>query len=102
MAPKCMQGDWVEIYYRVLDPALRPGDLPPETQKVPLECRISGWALAPGETGREIEIRTPADRRVKGTLAAINPGYKHTFGSAVPELSSIGAELRSLLEEGER
>lgn len=102
MAPKCLEGAWVEIHYIVLDPASRPGDLPPETRKVPLECRMNGWALSSKEIGREVEIRTPAGRIVKGALTRINPGYEHTFGSVVPELSGIGAELRSLLREGER
>ncbi len=102
MAQKCPQGAWVEIYYLVLDPASRPGDLPPETRKVALECRINGWALSSKEMGEEIEIRTPANRRVKGTLTRINPGYEHTFGPAVPELSHIGTELRTLLKEEER
>ncbi|HOA36335.1 MAG TPA: 2-amino-4-oxopentanoate thiolase subunit OrtA [Bacillota bacterium] len=102
MTDKCRQGDWVEIHYIVLDPASRSGDLPPETRKVPLECRINGWALSPKKIGEEIEIRTPANRTVKGTLARINPGYEHSFGPAVRELSSIGSELRVMLKEGER
>jgi hypothetical protein len=102
MAKKCQQGAWVEIHYLVLDPASRPGDLPPETRKVPLECRLNGWALSSKETGEEIEIRTPANRTVKGTLTRINPGYEHTFGPAVPELSGIGPELRAMLKEGGR
>ena len=98
---KCQQGDWGEIHYIVLDPASRSGDLPAETRKVPLECRINGWALSSKRIGEEIEIRTPANRTVKGTLVRINPGYEHTFGPAVPELSYIGAELRAMLREGE-
>ena len=102
MAEKCREGAWVEIHYLVLDPASRPEDLPPETKKVPLECRINGWALGAGEMGRVVEIRTPAGRRVRGTLTGINPGYGHTFGPAVPELSAIGPELRAMLGEGSR
>ncbi|NLA27486.1 MAG: 2-amino-4-ketopentanoate thiolase [Firmicutes bacterium] len=102
MAEKCHKGDRVEIYILLLDPASRPAELPPETRKVPLECRISGWALSSKEIGEEIEISTSANRRVKGTLTRINPGYDHTFGPAVPELSAIGTELRNLLKEEER
>lgn len=102
MAEKCPAGAWVEIRNLVLDPASRPEDLPPETRKVPLEYRLNGWALRAGETGREMEIRTPAGRRVTGILTRINPGYEHTFGPAVPELSAVGPELRAMLKEGER
>lgn len=100
MAEKCREGAWVEIHYLILDPASRPEDLPPETRKVPLECRINGWALSAGEVGGSIEIRTPAHRRVKGTLTRVDPGYEHTFGPAVPGLSAIGPELRTALKEG--
>ena len=99
MVEKCNQSDWVEIHYLVLDAVSRPAELPPETRKVPLECRINGWALSSKEIGEEVEIRTPANRRIKGTLTRIKPGYAHTFGQAVPELSHIGTELRKMLKE---
>lgn len=102
MAEKCRQGAWVEIHYLVLDPASRSGNLPPDTKKVPFECRINGWALSAKAIGEEIEIRTPAHRTVKGRLTRINPGYGHTFGPAIPELAAIGRELRTMLKEGNR
>jgi hypothetical protein len=100
LAKGCSKGQWVEIHYTVLKPEERSEGVPDDTKKVPMECWIKGWALSLGETGDEIQIKTPANRIVKGILTEINPGYSHTFGPAVPELSSIGQELRSMLREG--
>jgi hypothetical protein len=55
--------------------------------------------MSSGKVGEEIEIRTPANRIVKGTLTRVNPGYTHSFGPSVPELSTIGQELRAMLKE---
>jgi hypothetical protein len=96
----CNKGEWVEIHYVVLTPEERSEGVPGDTKKVPMECWIKGWALGPGEIGEETQIKTPANRIVKGTLTEINPGYSHTFGPSVPELSSIGQELRAMLKEG--
>ena len=52
--------------------------------------------MAPGETA---EIITPAGRRLRGTLAAVNPAYTHGFGAPLPELSGIGGEVRAMLRE---
>lgn len=100
MSDTCKQGDWVEVHYIVLTPEQRSPDVPEDTKKVPLECWVKGWALTDGKVGETIEIRTPANRVVKGTLTRVNPGYTHSFGPAVPELLSIGQELRAMLKEG--
>ncbi|QUL97669.1 MAG: 2-amino-4-ketopentanoate thiolase [Candidatus Fermentithermobacillus carboniphilus] len=100
MACGCRRGDWVEIHNVILQPEERSRDVPDDTKKVPLEAWIKGWALEDGEIGQEVEIRTPAGRRVKGTLTRVNPGYTHTFGPAIPELSNIGKKLRAMLREG--
>ncbi len=100
MTKKCTEGDWVEIHYVVLEPEERTGDIPADTQKVPLECWIKGWAEEEGALGERVTIRTPADRHVEGTLTRINPEYTHTFEPCASELSAIGQELRSTLKEG--
>lgn len=100
LSEACKQGEWVEIHYVVLKPEERSHDVPDDTKKVPLQCWIKGWALSSGTTGGQIEIRTPANRIVKGTLTRVNPGYAHTFGPGVPELSSVGRELKAMLKEG--
>ncbi len=100
MPKTCNEGQWVEIHSVILDPQERSPDVPDDTKKVPLESWIKGWALGPGTVGREIEIKTPANRVVKGTLIRVNPGYTHTFGPGVPELSTVGQELRAMLKGG--
>jgi hypothetical protein len=97
----CKKGEWVEIHYVVLTPEERSPDVPEDTKKVPLECWIKGWALTDGTVGEPVEIRTPANRTVKGTLTRVNPGYTHSFGPSVPELLYIGQELRAMLKEDE-
>lgn len=97
---ECKKGDWVEIHYIVLEARERTGDIPEDTQKVPLECWIKGWAVEEGSLGEKITIETPAHRHVEGTLTRINPEYTHTFGPYARELSTIGKELRKALKEG--
>lgn len=99
MADACKEGQWVEVYSVVLKPEERSKDVPSDTKQVPFECWIKGWALSPATIGTKMSVKTPAGRVVKGTLTRINPGYTHTFGPGVPELSGIGQELRSMLKE---
>lgn len=84
----------------VLTPEQRSEDVPSDTKEVPMECWIRGWALKPGKIGDEIQIRTPSNRLVKGTLSNPVPSYSHTFGPSIPELSAIGQELRAMFKEG--
>lgn len=101
MSNTCKQGEWVEIHYVVLLAGERSPDVPEDTKKVPLECWVKGWALSSGTVGEPVEIRTPANRVVKGTLTRVNPGYTHSFGPSVPELLPVGQELRAMLKEDE-
>ena len=80
---------------------LRPGErapqIPDDTKAVPLEMRVKGFLAAPAALGEEAEIITPAGRRLRGALNEVNPPYTHGFGPPIPELSSIGQEVRALL-----
>jgi len=93
------KGAWVEIHGVVLAAGERADNVPEDTKRVPLEMRVKGFLLAPGRAGDEVEILTPAGRRLRGTLTAVNPAYAHGFGAPVPELSTIGAEVKTLLRE---
>ncbi len=90
-------GTWVEIHAIVLPPGERAPQTPPDTQQVPLEMRAKGLLIEPAALGDDVEIATPAGRRLRGRLAAVNPGYDHGFGPPVPELLPIGREARALL-----
>ena len=91
------KGTWVEIHTVVLKASERAPQVPEDTRKVPLELRVKGFLLAPASTGEDAEIETPSGRRLRGKLVQVNPAYTHSFGAPIPELSSIGREVRALL-----
>lgn len=93
------QGSWVEIHKIALEAGERTAQLPEDTRKVPLELRVKGFLLAAAALGDEGEIETLTGRRLRGRLTAINPAYSHSFGPPIPELSSIGGEVRIILRQ---
>jgi len=101
---KAKTGDWVQIRSTVLEAGERAPQVPPDTQAVPLEMRLKGFAVTGASPGEEIVIKTLAGRVARGTLVDVNPGYPHGFGKPVPELLSVGPELRRILcgEEGSK
>jgi len=99
MTQRVEKGTWVEIHCIVLPAGERAPQVPEDTQQVPLEMRVKGLLIESAVLGEDAEIETPAGRRLRGILAAINPAYNHSFGHPIPELSAIGGELRSILRE---
>ena len=97
MTETAMTGQWVQIHSVILKPGGRAPQVPPDTQAHPLEMWVKGYAVKDGELGQQIEVRTVTGRLATGTLVAIEPGYAHGYGKPVPELQSIGQELRRLL-----
>jgi hypothetical protein len=97
MAQKAEKNTWVEIHRTALKPGERAPQVPPDTQKVPLEMKVKGFLARDAAIGDEVEVITPVGRRVAGTLTAINPAYTHQFGPPIAELSPIGGELREIL-----
>lgn len=97
MGEMIAKGAWVEIHSVVLAAGERASNIPEDTQRVPLEMRVKGFLLAPAQSGEDVEILTPAGRRLRGTLTAVNPPYAHGFGAPISELSTIGAEVKALL-----
>jgi len=94
-------GTWVEIHAIVLAAGERAPQVPDDTRQVPLEMRAKGFLLRDARPGDEVEIRTPAGRRLRGTLDRINPGYDHSFGPPIPALSHIADEVRMRLADDE-
>jgi hypothetical protein len=90
-------GSWVQIHTVVLEPHERTAHLPPETRAVALEMTAKGFLLEAADIGQDVAIRTPAGRRIRGTLSAALPAYEHSFGAPVPELVPVGGELRDRL-----
>jgi 2-amino-4-ketopentanoate thiolase alpha subunit len=87
-------GTWVEVGRTVLSAEQRAPGLPADTAAVPLMLRVSGFLLEPTVLGQPARIRTQIGREQAGTLLAINPSYTHSFGETVPELLTIGTEVR--------
>ena len=85
-------GTWVEIERVLLRPEERSPAVPEDTRRMPYVLNLSGFLVAPAETGAEVTIRTLIGREQTGRLKRVNPSYEHSFGPVVPELLSIGLE----------
>jgi hypothetical protein len=94
-ARRAREGDWVEVECKLLDPADRSKNLPPETAEKPLMMWVKGFAQGEAGMGEELAIETMTGRRVTGALSAVNPGYYITYGDPLPELTHIGRDLRA-------
>ncbi|WP_448376226.1 2-amino-4-oxopentanoate thiolase subunit OrtA [Fervidobacterium sp.] len=96
------KGDWVQIQITILKPQERAPQVPEDTKKVPLEMRVKGFLQdESAEIGAMVTIKTTTGRLINGKLVAINPKYEHDFGEPVPELITIGMELREILESSD-
>ena len=93
------KGTWVEIHQTVLPVGERAPQVPDDTRQVPLEMRVKGFLVAPAAIGEEAQIETSTGRQLSGTLIEVNPVYSHGFGSPVPELSAIAAEVSAILRQ---
>lgn len=97
MAERHKTGTWVEIRATVLHPGERAPQAPADTRSLPLEMRVKGFLQGTASIGERADIVTVTGRRLHGTLVTVNPPYEHGFGAPVPELLTIGGELRALL-----
>jgi hypothetical protein len=93
------KGSWVEIHDVVLEAGERAPQVPQDTQRVPLQMRVKGFLSAPAAIGEQADIETLSGRQLRGKLAEVNPAYTHSFGAPIPELSTIGREVRALLHD---
>jgi hypothetical protein len=94
---RARKGDWVEVEVRLLDPAERSTNLPPETAEKPLMMWVKGFAEGEAALGDELAVETITGREVTGVLSAVNPGYFITYGDPIPELTHVGRDLRARL-----
>lgn len=94
----CKPGEWVEVERVLLGPADRSPNLPEDTAAQPLLVWVKGFARAEAAAGDDVEVETMTGRVVRGKLSALNPGYFHTFGNPIPELTHVGPDLRARLE----
>jgi hypothetical protein len=94
-------GTWVELHRVVLPAGERAPQVPEETQRVPLELCAKGFLVEAAAPGEPAAVTTAAGRRLEGSLRRVLPGIDHGFGTPVPELLAVGAELRALIREEE-
>ena len=87
----------VDIQQTILPAGQRAPQVPQDTGETDLIMRVKGILLEDAEIGQEAEIRTPIGRKLRGTLIAAQPPYTHGFGEPIPELLTIGTELREQL-----
>ena len=102
MSESIAKGSWVEIQTLVLAAGERAPQVPDDTRRVSLEMKVKGFLLEDARLGDEVEIQTPSGRRLGGKLAAVNPGYEHSFGPPIPALLTIAEEVRAMLAQDEK
>lgn len=93
------KGTWVEVEETVLLPEDRATNIPEETKKTPLKSFIRGKCLTEAELGDEVEVETNVGRVAKGIIIEIEPGYYHTYGKHVEEISNIGKQAREIIAQ---
>ena len=93
------KGTWVEVEENVLIPDERSKSIPDVTQKTPLKCWIRGNCLTDCELGDEVQVETNVGRIASGKVVEIEPGYYHTYGKYVKEISNIGKQAREIISQ---
>ncbi|MBZ9687514.1 2-amino-4-ketopentanoate thiolase [Clostridium estertheticum] len=93
------KGTWVEVEETVLTPADRATNIPDETKKTPLKSWTRGKCLSDCELGYEVQVETNIGRIAQGTIVEIEPGYYHTYGKYVKEISNIGKQAREIISK---
>ena len=94
----CFKGQWVEISWVALEVGSRAPGIPEATERVPLQCRVKGFALDEATLGNQVSVGTMSGRVLEGVLISIEPSHTHSFGNPQPELLQIGPSLRREVE----
>jgi len=90
-------GNLVDLQVTILKKGSRAAQVPEDTAAVDLVMKVKGFLEKDTEIGGEATITTPVGRKITGILIEENPEYTHKYGAPVPELVSIGRELRGIL-----
>jgi len=93
------KGTWVEVEEIVLAPEDRASNIPDETKKTPLKSWTCGKCLSDCEIGGHVQVETNIGRISSGIVVDIEPGYYHTYGKYVEEISNIGKQARKIIAE---
>ncbi|MBB6630931.1 2-amino-4-oxopentanoate thiolase subunit OrtA [Clostridium algidicarnis] len=92
------KGTWVEIEEIVLEVKDRASNIPIETKATPLKCWIRGYCMEDCVLGEYVEVKTNIGRIAKGIVVEVEPGYYHTFGKYVSEISNIGIQAKEMIK----
>ncbi|MGV8980423.1 2-amino-4-oxopentanoate thiolase subunit OrtA [Clostridium sp.] len=93
------KGTWVEVEEIVLLPEDRATNIPDETKKTPLKSWTRGKCLSDCELGEQAKVETNIGRIASGKIVDIEPGYYHTYGRYVEEISNIGKQAREIIKK---
>jgi hypothetical protein len=91
------KGTWVEVEETVLTPVDRATNIPDETKKTPLKSWTRGKCLSDCELGEHVQVETNIGRIATGEVVDLEPGYYHTYGKYVEEISNIGKQAREII-----
>lgn len=94
------KGQWVEIHNIILQTNERAPQLVEDTKQVPLEMRVKGFLLEDAKVGEKVQIKTLIGRVIDGELIKVNPRHEFDYGNPVPEILTIGSELKRRLFAG--
>jgi hypothetical protein len=61
--------------------------------------KVKGYLNGDAKMGEDVKITTAVGRVVSGRLTAVNPPYDHGFGEPIPELISIGNEVKRIIKD---
>ena len=87
---RAREGDWVEVEVKLLDPADRSRNLPPETAEKPLMMWVKGFALGEAAQGEELTIETITGRKVTGCALGREPWLLHHLRRPDPGADARG------------
>ena len=93
------KGTWVEVEEIVLMPEDRASNIPAVTKETPLKSWTRGKCLSDSKLGDEVQVETNIGRIARGKIVDIEPGYYHTYGKYVEEISNIGKQAREIITE---
>ncbi|MBU3192783.1 2-amino-4-oxopentanoate thiolase subunit OrtA [Clostridium algidicarnis] len=92
------KGTWIEIEEVVLEVNDRASNIPIETKATPLKCWTRGNCMEDCVLGQCVEVETNIGRIAKGIVVDVEPGYYHTFGKYVSEISKIGTQAKEMIK----
>ncbi|SUY46131.1 Uncharacterised protein [Clostridium putrefaciens] len=92
------KGTWIEIEEVVLEVDDRASNIPIETKATPLKCWIRGYCMEDCDLGEYVQVKTNIGRIAKGVVVEVEPGYYHTYGKYVSEISRIGIQAKEMIK----